>query len=144
MSLSDPDLLLQRAQHGLDIVGIVDRAQARHHVQVVLREGHAVVLETRQAMFVLVASEHAVFLGYAHHALHRGKRLDLVLVERVRVAEQVDLGETLLLSLHHVRAHLHARQRAQEFAGLAVIVAGFVDIGVEYQQHVSRPVIARR
>jgi hypothetical protein len=69
---ADLPVFSERPHHLFDVLGRVHSAKACEHVQGVLPETHAAIVEVGGAGLILVATEDAVLLGHAHDALDAG------------------------------------------------------------------------
>src|SRR4029079_9157616 len=96
-----------------DGVAGVDRAQAGEHVQRVLREGDAVVLEAERLELAAVTADGAELLGDAYDLLDGLELLERRRRHGVRGAEEIDLGERAGGALPHVQTgRPHGQTRA--------------------------------
>jgi hypothetical protein len=111
-------------------------AQAREHVQRILAEVHAVVLERGgPVVALLVPAEHPIGLGDAHHLRHAGQHLHLLDRQRAGVADEVDLGQRHFAADFAVDAELDIGQPLQ-LAGEEPVVGTFgAGVGVEDEDH---------
>jgi hypothetical protein len=72
---------MHRLHHYLDMFAVVHCAQSGKHVQRVLAEAHAVVLEMSGSLVVLVPPQDTVLLGNPHRALDAGQVLHVLDLE---------------------------------------------------------------
>src|SRR5690606_12140891 len=130
-------VIAQCGHHGLDIVAVVDGAEPREYVQRILIEAQPPVVEAADAPVVAMAAEYAVLLRNAHRALDAGQRFQLLLIQCLGIADQINLGEHLLLPLHQMLFDADAGELVEEVQRGAVGLAAFSDVGMQNQQHAN-------
>ena len=126
----------------LHMFGVVHRTKSGKNVKGVLPETHAVVFEVGWTRIVLVPPEDAVFLRHAHHALDAGQGPHVFYIQRLGVADEIDLGESLFRTAFGVHAGLHALQTRQMTHQLPVLGTLGLRVCIQDQDHVRSFIVA--
>jgi len=134
-------VVAQYLHHLLDMLGVIYRAQPGEDIEIVLAEAHAVVFKMTGARVVgLMASEYAVFFGYAHRALYPRQALHIVHGQPGGAADQVNFSEQLRRALFFMYAILDTRQLVQIAHELLVNRTVRAGIGSEDEDHAIRAI----
>ncbi len=81
--------------------------------------------------------EDAIFLRHTHHTFDAGQALHVFDIQRLGVADEIDLGECLFCAALGMHTRLHALQTLQMAHQLLVFGTLRLRVRIQYQDHVS-------
>ena len=110
-------------------------AQSSEHVQRVLSETQALIIEMGRSVVVLVTSQNPIFLRYADRLLDAGQRLHVLQLQRLGITDKIDFSYRTFGALDEMFARLDVWQRCQPLHQLPVLLGLWIGAFTEYQDH---------